>query len=223
MLLGVTSTRNSVHTLVRVERPDDLVLTLRWSASVAGCQRATASARIASSCLSSTAPSSVWVAPWESTTTTAGWLGTENRAKMSPRSSLMVGNLRACLSMKPWKAASSPVHATPTKSTLPSHLCRAASTEAASALQTLQVGAQNQNTTGRPAMVAPSNDPPPTSGAVKASALGTPVAAAVAVAAGPAPDDGGVDAPHAVNPITTVRKATIPNGRRTGVVNTLPG
>ena len=40
-------------------------------------------------------------------------------------------------------------------------------------MQVLQVGAQNQNTVGFPAAVAPSNEPPPTSGAVNCSAAGT--------------------------------------------------
>jgi len=51
--------------------------------------------------------------------------------------------------MKAWKEALSPAHATPTKSTEPDQRLRAASTEAASRLQMLQVGAQNQKTTGR--------------------------------------------------------------------------
>ena len=49
----------------------------------------------------------------------------------------------------------------------------ASSTEGASRLQMLQVGAQNQNTVGRSATAAPSNSPPPTNGAVKRSASGT--------------------------------------------------
>ena len=52
--------------------------------------------------------------------------------------------------MKPWNDASSPVQATPTKSTRPAHCFAAASTEGASALQIVQVGARsergNQNT-----------------------------------------------------------------------------
>ncbi len=43
-------------------------------------------------------------------------------------------------------------------------------------MQTLQVGAQNQNTVGLPAAVAPSKVPPPTRGAVNWSASGTTVA-----------------------------------------------
>ena len=58
-------------------------------------------------------------------------------------------------------------------STEPAQRLRAASTEAASRLQMLQVGAQNQNTTGRPASSDPSNSPPPTNGARKFNAAGT--------------------------------------------------
>jgi hypothetical protein len=86
--------------------------------------------------------------------------------------------------MNPWKSSSLPVHATPTKLTDPANFWAASSTEGASRLQVLQVGAQNQNAVGLPAAVAPSNVPPPTSGAVNCSASGTvgrPV---------PAPDDG---------------------------------
>ena len=83
--------------------------------------------------------------------------------------------------MKSWKALSSPVHATPMKSTDPAQRLRAASTEGASRLQMLQVGAQNQNTIGRPAKSAPSNSPPPTSGARKFSASGTPAATGLTV------------------------------------------
>ena len=85
--------------------------------------------------------------------------------------------------MNAWNAASSPVQATPTKSTRPSHRCAAASTEDASALQIVQVGAQNQNATGRPAMAAPLNSPPPTSGAEKFKTAGTPSAPPAAVLA----------------------------------------
>ena len=75
--------------------------------------------------------------------------------------------------MNPWNDASSPVHATPTKSTWPTHCSAAASTEGASALHTLQVGAQNQNAVARPARSAPLNSPPPTRGAVNCNSSGT--------------------------------------------------
>lgn len=75
--------------------------------------------------------------------------------------------------MNPLNDASSPVHATPTKSTRPAHCCAAASTEGASALQIVQVGAQNQNAVARPAKSAPANWPPPTSGAVNCNSCGT--------------------------------------------------
>jgi hypothetical protein len=77
--------------------------------------------------------------------------------------------------MKPWNAVSSPVQATPTKSTEPAQRLLAASTEAASRLQMLQVGAQNQNTTGRSVYSLPSKAPPPTSGALKSSTPATAV------------------------------------------------
>jgi hypothetical protein len=90
--------------------------------------------------------------------------------------------------MKPWKSSSLPVQATPTKLTVSANLWAASSTEGASRLQVLQVGAQNQNAVGLPATDAPSNVPPPTSGAVNSSASGTgDVAAGLSVAgAGPA-------------------------------------
>ena len=94
--------------------------------------------------------------------------------------------------MKPWNAASSPVQATPKKSTLPAHCLLAASTEGASRLQMLQVGAQNQNATGRPATEVPSNSPPPTSGAVNSSSFGT-VALTGDPGAVPVPDVASVD------------------------------
>lgn len=74
--------------------------------------------------------------------------------------------------MKSWNDDSSPTQATPTKSTCPAHRCAAASTEGASRLQTLQVGAQNQKAVGRPAADAPSNSPPPTRAAVKSNTDG---------------------------------------------------
>lgn len=45
----------------------------------------------------------------------------------------------------------------------------------------LQVGAQNQNTAGFPANAAPSNSPPPTRGARKFKASGTPMLAGLTV------------------------------------------
>jgi hypothetical protein len=56
-----------------------------------------------------------------------------------------------CLSMKPWNARSSPNQAAPTNATFPAHRMLAASTEAASRLQVLQVGAQNHTARGAPA------------------------------------------------------------------------
>jgi hypothetical protein len=59
--------------------------------------------------------------------------------------------------VRPWRdtkaryEALSPDHVTPTMSTLPASFWATRSTEGASALQLLQVGAQNQNATGRPA------------------------------------------------------------------------
>lgn len=68
----------------------------------------------------------------------------------------MVGKVSEYLSMKSWKSASLPNQATPTKSTLPAHRVLAASTEGASWLQVLQVGAQNQYAVTLPAAAAPS-------------------------------------------------------------------
>jgi hypothetical protein len=68
----------------------------------------------------------------------------------------MVGKVSECLSMNPWKSASLPNHATPTKSTVPAHRWLAASTEGASWLQVLQVGAQNQYAVTLPDAAAPS-------------------------------------------------------------------
>lgn len=50
--------------------------------------------------------------------------------------------------MKPWNESSLPVHATPTKLVLSWNFWETFSTEEASRLQMLQVGAQNQNTVG---------------------------------------------------------------------------
>lgn len=115
--------------------------------------------------------------------------------------------------MKPWKAASSPVQATPTKSTLPAHFCAAPSTEGASRLQTLQVGAQNQNAVGLPTARAPSNSPPPTNGAVKFNTSGTTAGAGMVDVVAAAPGGATVDA-------ATVDFATeegADNGDATGV------
>ena len=130
----------------------------------------------------STAPSRVCTVPSALITTKAGWLGTEKCANTLPGSSLICGKVNPYLSIKRWNDVSSPVQATPTNSTLPAHFWRAASTEGASRLQMLQVGAQNQNATGRPATDAPSNWPPPTSGAVNCNTAGTLLAVAVASA-----------------------------------------
>lgn len=110
-----------------------------------------------------------------------------NRLNTTPGLSLTCGNVKLCLSMNPWKSSSSPVHATPTKLTSPANFFAAASTEGASRLQVLQVGAQNQNNVGLPAKVAASSSPPPTSGAVNCSEAGaarTSPAGVVSPAAG---------------------------------------
>lgn len=78
--------------------------------------------------------------------------------------------------MKSWKASSLPVHATPTKLTWPANCVATSSTEGASRLQVLQVGAQNQNAVGIPATAAPSNVPPPTRGALNCRMSGTTTA-----------------------------------------------
>ena len=91
------------------------------------------------------------MSPLGLTTTTAGCAGTPKRANTVPGSSLICGNDNEYFPMKPLKDASSPAHATPTKGTRLAHCFATASTEAASALQIVQVGAQNQNAVARPA------------------------------------------------------------------------
>lgn len=76
--------------------------------------------------------------------------------------------------MKPWNEESSPNQATPTNSTWPSHLMDASSTEGASRLHVLQVGAQNHSATVLPEYCVKSIDPPPTSGAANCNASGAP-------------------------------------------------
>ncbi len=80
--------------------------------------------------------------------------------------------------------ASSPCHATPTKSTLPAHRFVASSTEGASLLQMLQPGAQNQTANGWPAYAAKSNSPPPINGALICSSGGTTTGATLTTGAG---------------------------------------
>jgi hypothetical protein len=77
--------------------------------------------------------------------------------------------------MKSCIDASSPFHATPMTSILPAHFLLVASTEGASALHVLQVGAQNQNATGLPANDAASMLDPPTSAELNASSGGMPL------------------------------------------------
>ena len=99
----------------------------------------------ASNASGSTAPSMVLTLPVRSMTTSAGWAGTPNRLKMAPGLSLSCGKDNAYLSTKPWNEAWSPYQATPMNWTLPAHFLLAASTEGASWLQVVQVGAQNHN------------------------------------------------------------------------------
>jgi hypothetical protein len=128
----------------------------------------------------------------------AGWNATSKRAKTSPGLSLICGKVSPCLSMNPWKESSSPVQATPTKLTVSPNFAAAASTEGASRLQKLQVGAQNQNTVGLPASELASSSPPPTNGALNCRAPGTAMAstsagtATVAASAGAAGSVSGV-------------------------------
>lgn len=91
--------------------------------------------------------------------------------------------------MNPWKAVSEPNQATPTKSTLPAHRLLAASTEGASLLQVVQVGAQNQRATVWPVNCVKSSWPPPTSGAVNCNTSGV-AAPAATVAEGELSADG---------------------------------
>jgi hypothetical protein len=80
----------------------------------------------------------------------------------------------------------SPDHATPITVTLPANFFATASTEGASALHVLQVGAQNQNATGLPTRSAPLSVPPATFGAENFSTAGTATAGAGAELAGAA-------------------------------------
>jgi hypothetical protein len=85
--------------------------------------------------------------------------------------------------MKSWKSSSLPVHATPMKLTWSANWAATSSTEGASRLQVLQVGAQNQNAVGTPATAAPSKVPPPTRGALNWRMSGTTTASVPADAA----------------------------------------
>ena len=107
-----------------------------------------------------------------------------------PGSSLIWGNVRPCLSMNPWNVSSSPVQATPTKLTVSPNFFAASSTEGASRLHVLQLGAQNQNTVGLPASDATSSSPPPTRGALNCNEAGTTRGAASAGAAAGSAADG---------------------------------
>ena len=163
-----------------------------------------ASFKIESSVEPSTAPARVCVVPSEPTMTKAGCTGTSKRRYTSPESSLTVGKVNSYLSMKPWKVASSPAQATPMNSTDPAHRLRAASTEAASRLQMLQVGAQNQNTTGRPANSDPTNSPPPTNRARKSNAVGTPASPAARVGTEPSSARGVAPEHPVTKPASTI-------------------
>ena len=68
--------------------------------------------------------------------------------------------------MNAWNEASSPDQATPAKVTFSLQRWYASSTEGASRLHVLQVGAQNQNAIGLSTNVAEPKSPPPTSGAL---------------------------------------------------------
>src|SRR6056297_199386 len=121
----------------------------------------------------STAPATSSVEPSEFTSTSAGWYEIPKRSNTSPGSSLICGNVSPWRSTKSWKSSSLPVQATPTKSTESANCAAASSTEGASRLQMLQVGAQNQNAVGAPATDAPSKVPPPRSGALNCRMSGT--------------------------------------------------
>jgi hypothetical protein len=108
------------------------------------------------------------VLPVESTKTQAGWPGTPKCANTAPSASESVGNVSLYLSMKPWNDFSVPDHATPTMVILSANFFASSSTEGASALHVLQVGAQNQKAAFLPTRLDPSNVPPPTSGLEKA-------------------------------------------------------
>jgi hypothetical protein len=80
-----------------------------------------------------------------------------------------VGNVSLYLSMKLWNDFSVPDHATPMMVILSANFFASSSTEGASALHVLQVGAQNQKAAFLPTRLEPSNVPPPTSGLANAS------------------------------------------------------
>src|SRR6056297_688132 len=107
-----------------------------------------------------------------------------NRSKTLPGSSLICGNVRPWRSMKSWNESSLPVHATPMKLASSWNCTATSSTEGASRLQMLQVGAQNQNSVGLSATAAPSKVPPPTSGALNCRASGTTGASVMGASVG---------------------------------------
>lgn len=133
---------------------------------------------------SSMAPRRVVTTPVRLISTSAGWLRTPKRANTLPASSSIWGNVSPCFATNPANERGVPDHATPMKLTLPAHCLLAASTEGASWLQVVQVGAQNQSATGRPARVAARSSPPPTRGAVNCSTFGTLVSPGTADAEG---------------------------------------
>lgn len=91
----------------------------------------------------------------------AGAIGTSYRMNICAERSAMIGNDKLYCSANSWVAVSEIENVTPTKSTAPSYFRAAASTEAASAWQRTQVGAQNQTTRGRSRCSTPEYRPPP--------------------------------------------------------------
>lgn len=89
-------------------------------------------------------PVNIVTSPPGATIAAAGWATTPKRSKTSAGRSLIWSNVRLWRSTKSWNWASSPAQATPTNVASPAHSVEAASTEAASALHVLHVGAQNQ-------------------------------------------------------------------------------
>lgn len=89
-------------------------------------------------------PVNIVTSPPGATIAAAGWATTPKRSNTSAGRSLIWANVNSWRSMNSWKEASSPDQATPTNVAFPAQSLAAASTEAASALHVLQVGAQNQ-------------------------------------------------------------------------------
>jgi hypothetical protein len=169
------------------------------------CQVAVvASARAASSLAASRLPKMVVASPSGLMTTKAGWVGIAKCSYRAPSLSASCGNVSWWRSTKPRNDVSSPAQATPYVATLPLQRWATSSTELASALQIVQVGAQNHNITARPASDAPSSWPPPRIVAVNDRGAGTSAVDAAAGTAG----DALSEPPQAATPISATTAMT---------------